>query len=108
LALLYGRSQLADVVVPLANVLISNVPGPTAPLYLAGARLTSFWPLSAVEHGVGVNITVLSYAGTMDFGIVAARAAVRDAHLLKAALQRAFDELAAATGWPVDHEGSPR
>ncbi len=95
LAALYGRSGLADAMPPLANVVISNVPGPQVPLYAAGARMTDYWPLSITEHGVGLNITVMSYAGAMGFGFTTARCAVPDARELSAALLAALDELVA-------------
>jgi WS/DGAT/MGAT family acyltransferase len=95
LASLYGRSKLAGAIPPIANVVISNVPGPPMPLYAAGARMTDYWPLSITEHGVGLNITVMSYAGTMGFGFTAARCAVPDARELTAALLLALDELLA-------------
>jgi hypothetical protein len=81
----------------LANVVISNVPGPTAPLYAAGARMATYWPLSIVGHGLGLNITVLSYAGAMGFGFTTARSAVPDARELSAALLAALDELVAGS-----------
>jgi hypothetical protein len=59
--------------------------------------MTSYWPLSITEHGLGLNITVMSYAGTMGFGFTTARAAVPDARRLSAALQAALDELVART-----------
>jgi hypothetical protein len=80
---------------PLANVVISNIHGPPVPLYVAGARMSSYWPISIVDHGLGLNITVMSYAGAMGFGFTTARAAVPDAHALTRALEAAFDELAA-------------
>ncbi|MCK6424992.1 MAG: wax ester/triacylglycerol synthase family O-acyltransferase [Burkholderiaceae bacterium] len=95
LAALYGKSRLAGAMPPIANVVISNVPGPPMPLYAAGARMTDYWPLSITEHGVGLNITVMSYAGTLGFGFTAARCAVPDARELTAALMEAFDELRA-------------
>jgi len=95
LATLYGKSKLAGAIPPIANVVISNVPGPQLPLYAAGARMTDYWPLSITEHGVGLNITVMSYAGTVGFGFTTARCAVPDARELSAALQAAFDELRA-------------
>ncbi|MDM0117859.1 wax ester/triacylglycerol synthase family O-acyltransferase [Variovorax sp. J22R133] len=73
LASLYGRSGLARRLPPLANVLISNVPGPTAPLHVAGARMTSFYPVSIPYHGSALNITVQSYAGSLDIGFTACR-----------------------------------
>jgi diacylglycerol O-acyltransferase / wax synthase len=95
LAALYGRSGIVRAMPPIANVVISNVPGPRVPLYAAGARMTDYWPLSIVEHGVGLNITVMSYAGTMGFGFTTARCAVPDARALSAALLAALDELVA-------------
>ncbi|HMN77903.1 MAG TPA: wax ester/triacylglycerol synthase family O-acyltransferase [Burkholderiaceae bacterium] len=82
LASLYGRSRLADRLPPLANVTISNVPGSPVPLYLAGARMLTYYPASIVVHGVALNITVESYAGSLDFGLTACRRALPDlAHL---------------------------
>ena len=94
LASLYGRSGIAGAMPPIANVVISNVAGSPVPLYAVGARMVSYWPLSIVEHGLGLNITVMSYAGAMGFGFTTARAAVLDAHALSAALLEALDELA--------------
>ena len=93
LASLYGRSRIAGALPPIANVVISNVAGPQVPLYAAGARMASYWPLSIVEHGLGLNITVMSYAGAMGFGFTTALAAVPDARALSVALLKALDEL---------------
>ncbi len=97
---LYGRSSLADRLPPIANLVVSNVPGPEAPLYLAGARLKTYWPVSIVEHGLGLNITLQSYAGSLDFGILAARVGIADARPLARGLHDALAELqrAAQTG----------
>jgi WS/DGAT/MGAT family acyltransferase len=56
---------------PTWNLVISNVPGPQFPLYLAGARLVANYPVSVITDGMGLNITVMSYDGHLDFGIVA-------------------------------------
>ena len=98
LASLYGRSRLASVVVPIANVVVSNVVGPQVPLYVAGARMRTHWPMSITEHGPGLNLTVVSYSGAMGFGFTTARSAVPDAHLLTQALGAALDELVASSG----------
>jgi len=97
LAELYGRTHFAGVMPVLANVVISNIPGPRVPLYAAGAHMSAYWPVSIVEHGLGLNITVISYAGAMGFGFTTARAAVPDAHRLTQALAEAFEELRAKT-----------
>jgi WS/DGAT/MGAT family acyltransferase len=60
------------------NLVISNVPGPQFPLYCAGARLDANYPVSVITDGMGLNITVMSYCGHMDFGIVADRDQMRD------------------------------
>ncbi len=97
LATLYGRSGIANALPPIANVVISNVPGPQVPLYAAGARMLTYWPVSITEHGVGLNITVMSYAGAMGFGFTVARNAIPDAQALTRALAEAFEELVAKT-----------
>jgi diacylglycerol O-acyltransferase len=58
---------------PAWNLVISNVPGPQLPLYCAGARLVANYPVSVITDGMGLNITVMSYNGHCDFGIVADR-----------------------------------
>jgi WS/DGAT/MGAT family acyltransferase len=93
LARLYGSSGLVRALPPIANVVISNIPGPQMPLYSAGARMATHWPLSITEHNTGLNITVMSYAGAMGFGFTTARSAVPDARELSAALEAALHEL---------------
>ena len=78
LAALYGRSRLADRMPPIANVTISNVPGSPAPLYLAGAKMLTYYPASIAIHGIALNITVESYNGSLDFGLTACRKAMPD------------------------------
>ncbi len=73
LASLYGRSNLARQLPPVGNVAISNVPGPAMPLYMAGARMVNYFPVSIPGHGMGLNITVHSYAGLLEFGLTACR-----------------------------------
>ncbi len=61
---------------PPYNVVISNVPGPQEPLYWNGARLAGIYPLSIPTHGQALNITVTSYAGSMEFGLTGCRRTV--------------------------------
>jgi hypothetical protein len=63
---------------PTWNLVISNVPGPQFPLYMAGARLEANYPVSVITDGMGLNITVMSYDGHLDFGIVADREQMPD------------------------------
>jgi diacylglycerol O-acyltransferase / wax synthase len=83
---------------PPLNLVISNVPGPREPLYLAGARLEAMYPVSVVVDGVGLNITVMSYLDHLDFGIVADREQVEDVWSLLDGLRRELDGLVALTG----------
>ncbi|HEY8042506.1 MAG TPA: wax ester/triacylglycerol synthase family O-acyltransferase, partial [Polyangiaceae bacterium] len=71
-ARLYARMKLADRHPPVHNLVISNVPGPPFPLYLAGAELVAAYPMGPVFEGAGLNVTVLSYKGSLDFGFNAA------------------------------------
>ena len=77
---------------PLWNLVISNVPGPPVPLYCAGARLQANYPISVITDGMGLNVTVLSYCGSLDFGIVGDREQMPDLATLMTGLE---DELAA-------------
>lgn len=93
LSRLWGRARLAERLPLLANLVISNVPGPPQPLYVAGARLEAYYPLSIVTHGLGLNITAQSYAGHLDIGFTACRAAVPDPGRLSHAVERALETL---------------
>jgi len=73
LASLFGRSGLANRLPAMGNVTISNVPGLPTPLYMAGASMLHYYPVSIPYHSAALNITVQSYAGTMEFGITACR-----------------------------------
>jgi diacylglycerol O-acyltransferase / wax synthase len=81
---------------PLFNVIISNVPGPREPLYWNGARLSGMYPLSAIADGYALNITLVSYAGNLEFGITADRAALPRVQRLIDHLEDALAELEAA------------
>jgi WS/DGAT/MGAT family acyltransferase len=90
---LYQRARVADKLPPVANVVISNVPGPPVPLYMAGAKMLTNYPCSIVVHGVALNITVQSYDQSLDFGLMADAAAMPEVRELAARLRVSFDEL---------------
>ncbi|MGA2551347.1 MAG: wax ester/triacylglycerol synthase family O-acyltransferase [Burkholderiaceae bacterium] len=92
---LYGRSKLANVLPPLANVAISNVPGPQFPLYMAGAKMLTYYPVSIPGHGIALNITVQSYNGSLEYGLTACRRAVPDVKDLAGYVAEAHRELLA-------------
>jgi diacylglycerol O-acyltransferase len=82
----------ADYFVP-ANVLISNVRGPSEPLYLCGARLEALCPVSTLISGMGLNITFMSYAGQVVIGFTANASALPDAGRLAHYTREAFATL---------------
>jgi diacylglycerol O-acyltransferase len=55
------------------NIVISNVPGPQHPLYWNGAKLDAIYPVSVIMDGQSMNITLTSYNGNLDVGILACR-----------------------------------
>lgn len=78
------------------NVCISNVPGPTMPLYLRGAHLEASYPVSIPLHSMALNITLHSYVDTLNFGFVGDRDAVPHLQRLAVYAHDVFDELRAA------------
>jgi len=89
----YARYRLADRHRPIFNLTISNVPGPPFPLYSAGARVVSNYPMGPINDGAGLNITVLSYMNQLDFGVVTCRELLPDAWAIADGLGDALDEL---------------
>lgn len=77
-ASMIGRSGLVNVLPPVANVAISNVQGAPFPMYFAGALVTCYYPVSIASQGMALNVTVQSYNGRMDYGLIACRRAVPD------------------------------
>jgi diacylglycerol O-acyltransferase / wax synthase len=90
----YSRWKLADFVHPFHSVVISNVPGPPIPLYAGDARLVAAYPFGPVFEGAAANISVVSYAGNVDFGIITCPQAVPRPAEIACAFERAIDELA--------------
>jgi diacylglycerol O-acyltransferase len=78
---------------PAWNLVVSNVPGPQVPLYMAGAELKVQYPISVITDGMGLNITFMSYRGRLAFGIVADRDQVPDIWMLAEWLAEALEEL---------------
>jgi len=90
---LYRTAVASNRIPVVANVVISNVPGPPMPLFMAGAALREYYPVSIVTHGLALNITIQSYAGSLDYGFIAAKDEVPKLDRLVAHLQAAHLEL---------------
>jgi diacylglycerol O-acyltransferase / wax synthase len=78
LAQMSGQRDLADALPPIVNVLISNVPGPRKEKYCVGAKMLHVYPVSAISHGLALNITLISYLHQLHFGLIACRDSVPD------------------------------
>jgi len=72
---------------------VTNVPGPQAPLYAAGARMVATYPVPPLFEGRPVAIGVTSYDGAVFYGINADRDMLPDADLLGQCIREALDEL---------------
>jgi WS/DGAT/MGAT family acyltransferase len=81
---------------PLANMVISNVPGARQQMYLNGAPLVGTFPVSAIAMSVGLNATLTSYNDRMDFGFVGSGATMYHLPELARHVQEAYEELKAA------------
>jgi diacylglycerol O-acyltransferase len=84
---------VSSVLNPGFNLIISNVPGPKAPLYWEGAKLDGMYPLSVPMDGQALNITVFSYADNMEFGLTGDRRSVPRLQRILGLLEDALVEL---------------
>jgi diacylglycerol O-acyltransferase len=75
------------------NLVVSNVPAPQVPLYLAGARLIASFPAMPLAENCGLSVACTSLAGTMAFGLTADWDAVRDLDVLATGITTSIDEL---------------
>jgi diacylglycerol O-acyltransferase len=83
---------------PAFSTVISNVPGPREQLYWNGARLDGIYPASIVFDGFAMNITLVSYARSLDFGIVACRRSLPEVQRMIDYLEEALLELEDVAG----------
>lgn len=95
-ARLYSRLALADRHRPPINLVVSNVPGPREPLYIAGAQLVGIWSMGPILENIGLNVTVWSYVDALEFGVVACPETMPDLAELPDTLHDALDELTKA------------
>ncbi len=85
--------RVFDHVPPLFNLIVSNVPGPDFPLYLAGARMVAMYPIGPIIEGVGLNVTVFSYLEHLFVGVQGCRVLVPDIDNLAGAMEESLAEL---------------
>lgn len=93
LAQLADSANVAGLVPPLSHTIVSNVPGPKKALYLEGAELLGWYPVSTLGPGHRLNVTMFSYNGKLDFGIIAASDFLPDINALGRFIFEEFEEL---------------
>ena len=77
----------------LVNLLVSNLPGPPAPMRLAGAQVLEMFQIGVLQGNLTVSVGVLSYAGQLTFDIVADSDAVPDLALFAAGMSETLSRL---------------
>ncbi len=95
-ARLYTRMHLAEKHRPIFNLVITNVPGPQVPLYVAGARLLAHVGAAPIFDGMGLILPIFSYAGSLAVGATSSRDVMPDVDVFTGFLSDALDELEAA------------
>jgi diacylglycerol O-acyltransferase len=95
--LLAGAARLASRG-PWFNLVVSNIPGPPQPMYLAGARLVASYPSMPLGQNSALSIACTSLAGTMAFGFTGDWDAMPDIDRLAIALDESFEEICKTAG----------
>lgn len=86
---------------------LANVPGPPVPLYLAGARILEMFPVVPLTGNVTLGVGVLSYAGQLNYTVVADPDAVPDVPVFLSGLRRAVTRASAAVGSSIFSSDTP-
>ena len=97
-ARLYTSYGMAERALPAFNCVVSNVPGPQKPLYLAGAKLLRTHGLGPLFDGMGLIFPVLSYDGGITLSFTSCREMLPDPERLAEALDESFQSLSSAAG----------
>lgn len=92
-ALVFELLRLSDIVRPIANILISNVPGPKDARFLKDSKLKALYPISTITPGGGVNITLITYQDKANIGLVASNRKIKSLEKMALYFVEAFELL---------------
>lgn len=90
-----SMSHLTGKLRPIANLIISNVPGPKETLYLADSRLEAIYPISLLTESVAFNFTAISYRKQVCIGAIVCPDGLADLDLIEDYLHNTYEELLA-------------
>jgi len=93
---LFTSLHISERLPPIFNLLISNVPGPSKPLYAAGARLRACYPMGPLIDQIALNVSVLSYVDSVGFGLLAGPEIVPDPWAIAEGIGASLRELVTA------------
>jgi WS/DGAT/MGAT family acyltransferase len=77
----------------LVNLLVTNVPGPQLPLYSQGHKLLDLFPMAPLGSNQALNVAVMSYDGSLGFGLLADYDAIPDLSVFADGLEKSIAEL---------------
>ncbi|MBG0727956.1 WSD1 family O-acyltransferase [Mycobacterium avium subsp. hominissuis] len=98
------NSPAVEAVPPIANFVVSNIPGPRDKLYIAGAEITHMYGRTMAGAGIGLFIHCLSYGDSLDFGFTALADLIPDPETIVQGVHRHLSELLNA---PAQGSGQP-
>jgi WS/DGAT/MGAT family acyltransferase len=92
-AIIFEMLGLSNFVNPIANILVSNMPGPPKTMYFKDSQMLAAYPLSTITPGGGVNITMVTYSGQANIGLVCCNNHIDSLEPLAGYCDEAFDML---------------
>ncbi|MDP6978985.1 MAG: wax ester/triacylglycerol synthase family O-acyltransferase [Myxococcota bacterium] len=104
----YRTMDLSSRHAPFFNCVVTNVPGPREPLYLAGAKMVSNYGIGPIFDGMGLIHPVLSYDDSITIAFTSCPSMIREPALYTECLRSAFEELRAAVETKKAPEGEAR
>lgn len=98
---LIGRLAMLTEEQRMVNVVVTNVPGPSTPIYCRGARLLEAYPVVPLGGNLTISVAILSYDGALNISITADEGHVPDLDVLRTGIEEGFAAVD-ATGTPAD------